>query len=221
MENTVNNDLFFLNLRLGFVFPAVGVEAFEEGWLGTLRKWLPEVKKVLDRARITSINEIKSDELYYFNVDDINRMIHDFRDMLSMSFKTVSTEEVHLLTKAMITMYKEFYSIFTTDLSVEDTRKIISEEIKSIMSNDGELESRIALFTGRKLAALGYCSKEKGESFQSLYGDNLVDEIMTVVSANNLENSINYSELFDAVETELTLETTWMKKIISSKSLVR
>jgi hypothetical protein len=50
MENTVNNDLFFLNLRLGFVFPAVGVEAFEEGWLGTLRKWLPEVKKVLDRA---------------------------------------------------------------------------------------------------------------------------------------------------------------------------
>ena len=26
MENTVNNDLFFVNLRLGFVFPAVGVE---------------------------------------------------------------------------------------------------------------------------------------------------------------------------------------------------
>ena len=213
MENTVNNDLFFVNLRLGFVFPAVGVEAFEEGCLGTLRKWLPEVKKVLDRARITPINEIKSDELYYFNVDDINRMIHDFRCMLSMSFKTVSTEEVHLLIKAIITMYKEIYSIFTTDLSVEDTRKIISEEIKSIMSNNGELESSIALFTGRKLAALGYCSKEKGESFQSLYGVNLVDEIMTVVSTNNSENSINYSELLDAVGTDLTLETPWMKKL--------
>ena len=58
MENTVNNDLFFLNLRLGFVFPAVGVEAFEEGWLGTLRKWLPEVKKVLDRTILCSRNRI-------------------------------------------------------------------------------------------------------------------------------------------------------------------
>ena len=110
-------------------------------------------------------------------------------------------------------MYKEIYSIFTTDLSVEDTRKIISEEIKSIMSNDGELESSIALFTGRKLAVLGYCSKEKGESFVTLYGDNLVDEIMTVVSTNNPENNFNYSELFDAVGTELTLETPWMKKL--------
>ena len=200
-------------MRLGFIFLEIGVEALEEQCLKVLKRELLDIKTVLDRARNTPINEIKSEEFYYFNVEDINRMIHDFRDMLSMSFKTVSTEEVHLITKAMITIYKEFYSIFTTDLSVEDMRKIISEGIKSIMSNDGELESRIALFTGRKLAALGYCSKEKGESFQSLYGDNLVDEIMTVVSTNNSENSINYSELFDAVETELTLETPWMKKL--------
>ena len=37
------------------------------------------------------------------------------------------------------------------------------------MSNDGELESSIALFTGRKLAVLGYCSKEKGESLANEY----------------------------------------------------
>lgn len=214
MERTVNSELFFINMRLGFIFLEIGVEALEEQCLKVLKRELLDIKTVLDRARNTPINEIKSEEFYYFNVEDINRMIHDFRDMLSMSFKTVSTEEVHLLTKAMITMYKEFYSLFTTDLSVEETKKFISEEIKSIMRDDGEAESRIALFTGRKLAALGYCSKEKGESFVTLYGDNLVDEIMTVVSTNNPENNFNYSELFDAVGTDLTLETPWMKKII-------
>lgn len=219
MERTVNSELFFINMRLGFIFLEIGVEALEEQCLKVLKRELLDIKTVLDRARNTPINEIKSEEFYYFNVEDINRMIHDFRDMLSMSFKTVSTEEVHLITKAMITIYKEFYSIFTTDLSVEDMRKIISEGIKSIMSNDGESECRIALFTGRKLAALGYCSKEKGESFVTLYGDNLVGEIMTVVSTNNPENNFNYSELFDAVSTELTLETPWMKKLMKAKHI--
>ena len=133
MERTVNSELFFINMRLGFIFLEIGVEALEERCLKILKRELLDIKTVLDRARNTPINEIKSDELYYFNVDDINRMIHDFRDMLSMSFKTVSTEEVHLLTKAMITMYKEFYSIFTTDLSVEDMRKI--DEIVKFVKN--------------------------------------------------------------------------------------